>query len=136
MPELDARAASNKRNQVAFEEFMPRLEGSLAVFKERPLITVVKVSQISSDDQFMRCILTDVTSPGLLSLPRRSSGVVQLAASWDVFSGNERGWHASYISWGLFFDREVVEKVLALGREAAERGATLQYGHPGTAFDF
>ena len=122
MSELRGRAAINKQQQLRFEALMPSLEGTLAVFRERPLITVVRVSQISSDDNGMHCLLTDAAHSGLCPLPARSPEGARIGASWDVFSGDEHNWYASYVSWDLFFERDLLEEVLAWGREEAHRG--------------
>ena len=62
MSQVLGRAAINKRQQLWFEEFMPGVQASLAVFMEQPLVTVVRVSKISSHDKGVHYVPFDVTN--------------------------------------------------------------------------
>jgi hypothetical protein len=115
------------KNRKRFPEIAQLCEGSLAILLEYPSASLVRVSNVFSDDWGVRFKVTFVPTPGL-SLPGKTnkpSG--DLSAAWEIFSFAAAVWSAHYVAWRLHFTRELVEKVCVVAGQTAEQGNQIDY---------
>jgi hypothetical protein len=102
---------------------------SLAILLEYPSASLVRVSNIFSDDWGVKFKVTFVPTPGLGLLRKTDKTSGDLSAAWEIFSFAASVWSARYIAWRLHFAPELVEKVWVVAGQMAEQGNQIDYRH-------
>jgi hypothetical protein len=108
-----------------FSEMISNFEGKSAIMKEQRHVNYVRVSNIVADDWGVRAHNTLIPTPGMLGLGEGNRETSEISAAWLVFSFRAKDWYAMYVAWKIYFDPDLIEKVVALAAEAAKEGTII-----------
>jgi|SRR5271170_1269303 len=110
-----------------FIDVAAKCEGARAIFLEDPDVTLVRVSDITSDEWGVKAKVSCMPTPGMSLLGKGQSMSCDLGAAWRVFSSDATEWYAHYVNWKLFFDTRLIEKITEVAAESAMSGKLLAY---------
>ena len=110
------------KNVERFLDELPQREGAQAIYIERPVIALVRVTEVSCNDDEIRAHMEVVPTPGMNECDAKSS---EISARWDIFSNFDDQWHASYVSWTVYFGADRLQAGRALAAQAAAGGTTV-----------
>lgn len=106
-----------------FSQMISSFEGKPAIMRERPDVNRVLVSNVVANAERVQAHITVVPTPGMRSgLGRGNKDSNDIWAAWEIFSFSADEWSARYVSWKIYFDPALIQKVVAIAAEAAERG--------------
>lgn len=106
-----------------FLDELPSREGAHAIYIERPMVALVRVTEVHGDDFGVGAHIDLVHTPGMRE---GDSASWKISACWDFFSNSHDHWHAHYVSWTLYFGADHLQTGLELAAQAAAKGLTVE----------
>jgi hypothetical protein len=114
-------------NRKRFSTIAQVCQDSLAILVEYPSASLVRVSNIFSDDWGVKLKATSLPAPGLGFLRKAQNDSCDLSAAWEIFSFGAGVWSAHYVAWRLHFTPELVEKVRLVAYQTVEQGGQFDF---------
>ena len=119
---MNPKLSINGWEHQRFSSIYKHFEGAEAIYAERPLISHLRVTQISFDDWGIKAKITDLLSPGMRCLPQNP---FQISSAWEIFAFNKSDWDTPNIPqcrYRLFFHPTVLCAAIELAAKAVPYG--------------
>jgi hypothetical protein len=100
------------------EAVTPAQAGGEAIYRERPILMIVRIESIRVTDEGLRARMVPSPAPGIPLV--EDPPPWDIGAPWDIVSVSSRKWYAMYLNWTVCFDVELLRDLRALGEQFEE----------------
>ena len=104
----------NERDTPENRRALQALEGRECVYKEKTIICLVRVTDVQPSEWGVGFKLDVVPAPGFVDLGKTPLG---MSATWEVLGVGDDYVHATWASWMLVFNPDMVETIKERARE-------------------
>jgi hypothetical protein len=96
------------------------LAGREVIFKEGTLLLHVRVIEVKADHHGVGFTFAVLDTPGFeVSPSMKARGKFVVSSGWESGTFETGWWRAYYSFWSIYFDQVLIERTLALAKEAA-----------------